>query len=502
MQVLKSKAGMTAIGILLLSVIILLLKSNFFMKQNKLNNFLVFTHGPPDSCDPLKYDSFVNHVAFSSVNSNLVSQYKLGEHTPEIAKSWTVNKDFTKWAFKIRPNFTFSDGSLITGHTVLSSWLRMAKIMKSRNSSSGFFENLVGYEVLSATSESIEGLSATEDTIIIKLKKPMPKLLDKISFGLYSVVHPSHFDKTGKWIMGKEHLITSGAYKIKEWTDKKIILSLRTDYPADLIHPNPLTEIEIFWDRNAHPNDLIDIAMGSELTTPPKSGFILRGAPPSSIIFMRVLSWRNPKSIFFKKKSRIQLRNLFYQNLETAGFKPIRSFFPLIIKDTKELSDAPILPVKFQGSLNVAMWQQQMRIGIQVFEAVLSSLKIAGIKPEKKEITFAHLIEELLHQKVDTTWDITGYGTGILASDPQDDVRFMFKSKEGILLPDESGEILKELDKETLDIQKINELLWDQGLIWPVTHYSSGLWTRPDLDFSEINLVLPPTSFQWIGWKD
>ena len=75
-------------------------------------------------------------------------------------------------------------------------------------------------------------------------------------------------------------------------------------------------------------------------------------------------------------------------------------------------------------------------------------------------------------------------------------------TKEGILLPDESGEILKELDKETLDIQKINELLWDQGLIWPVTHYSSGLWTRPDLDFSEINLVLPPTSFQWIGWKD
>ena len=77
----------------------------------------------------------------------------------------------------------------------------------------------------------------------------------------------------------------------------------------------------------------------------------------------------------------------------------------------------------------------------------------------------------------------------------------MLKSKEGILLQDETGEILKELEKSPLNIQRINELLWEQGLIWPVKHFASGLWARPDLDFSQINLILPPTKFQWIGWK-
>jgi len=111
------------------------------------------------------------------------------------------------------------------------------------------------------------------------------------------------------------------------------------------------------------------------------------------------------------------------------------------------------------------------------------------------------LMDQIVHKKTNTTWDITGYTTGILASAPIDDVRFMFKSKEGIALPDESGNVLSELDQDNVDLQKINEFLWEQGLIWPITHYSSGLWARPELDFSQINLVLPPTSFQWVGWK-
>lgn len=471
------------------------------MKEDSAKRIIVFTLGAPDSSDPLKYDSFVNHIAFTSVNGNLVSQYKLGEHNPEIAQSWTVNHDHTEWLFKIRPNATFSDGSLITGQTVLASWIRMAKIMKSRNSKSGFFENLLGYGDLVSNSISMAGLSATENSIKIKLIKPMPKLLDKISFGLYSIIHPSHFDKNGQWIMGKKNLVTSGPYKILEWDDQHFVIALRSDYPSVLIHSNPLKEIEIFWNRNFYPLSSVDIAMGSELTQPPQSDFVLQGGAPSSIIYARVLSWRNPKSVFYQKKCRIKLRGLFYKNIENGGFKPIRSFFPLIIKGTKEFSDNQDLSEVSSGSLTVALWQQQMNIGALISDALLAAGKKANLQSYAKDIEFAAFKKEMLAHKVDTSWDITGAGTGILASDPVEDIRFMFKSKEGILLPDETGEILKELDNEDVDIQKINELLWAQGLIWPITHYSSGLWARPDLDFSQINLMLPPTSFQWIGWK-
>ena len=91
--------------------------------------------------------------------------------------------------------------------------------------------------------------------------------------------------------------------------------------------------------------------------------------------------------------------------------------------------------------------------------------------------------------------------TGISLEEPLDVVRFMFLSEEGIRLPDEDGSIRAELGRENPDIQKINELLWEQAIVWPVMHYSSGLWARGEIDFSEINLSLPPTDFEWLGQK-
>ncbi len=471
----------------------------------KNDSILVFVSGEPDTLDPLNYDSFVNHVVFGSVNSNLISQYKLGEHNPEIAKSWSVNSDHTKWIFKINPKVTFSDGSKITGNTVLLSWLRMAKIMKSRNSKSGFFENIVGYDNLDETSKEISGLSSTEETVTISLAKPMPNLLDKISFGLYAIVHSSHFDKNGRWIKNKENLITSGPYKISKWDNEKIILHLRSDYPKEMIHSKPLQKIIISWNHESEKTIQYDIVMGSELTGPPFENYIFQGAPPSSIFFMRILSWRNPKSVFSKKEVRIQFRNLFYKNLVNLGVTPTRSFFPLIIKNIRELSD-PVVKLSTtststNGEVVLPDYPLKSKVSIATANSLETTASEMGLKIKKMPISMQSLMDQIVHKKTNTTWDITGYTTGILASAPIDDVRFMFKSKEGIALPDESGNVLSELDQDNVDLQKINEFLWEQGLIWPITHYSSGLWARPELDFSQINLVLPPTSFQWVGWK-
>ena len=93
-------------------------------------------------------------------------------------------------------------------------------------------------------------------------------------------------------------------------------------------------------------------------------------------------------------------------------------------------------------------------------------------------------------------------GTGILIEDPKDDIRFMFLSKEGIQLPDSDGRIHEELNNAEFNPQKINQLIWEQAIVWPINHFAFGLWARRDtFDFSEINLVLPPTDFQWLGYK-
>jgi hypothetical protein len=483
--------------------------SHYSMSLNKSRRILFFMQAAPFSADPLEYDSFYHHVAFRSTFACLVSQYKLGEHTPELAESWVSNATQTEWRFKIRNGIKFSDGSPITPASIVQSWIRVAKAMHAKNSKSGFFENVEGYSNLKEDSESIAGLAIEGQYLTIKLLNPMPRLLDTISFGLYSVVHPSQYDaKTGKWFDDKHNIITSGPYSIDEWTDSRLQISLRKGFPEDLIHPVPIEKVEFFWDSLRAKNEDIDIAMGSSLTDPPGTSFTLHSGPASQIYFLRVLSWRDKKSIFSDRKNRIYFRNKFYEQMGANGIKIVRSFFPLIINGTKELQEPEYLS-KFNFTLNQELklpQYQKSAIPAKLIDNIIPSITNVAtqLRLNLKLLPFniKILFDEIKNQNPQTQWDLARYSTGILASSPFEDIKFMFLSKEGILLPDENGEILSEINKNTIDVQKVNELLWEQSIVWPITHFSSGLWAKPEFDFSQINLVLPPTAVQWIGWKN
>ena len=99
-------------------------------------------------------------------------------------------------------------------------------------------------------------------------------------------------------------------------------------------------------------------------------------------------------------------------------------------------------------------------------------------------------------------YDLTGGSTGILINNPYNDIEFMFNSKEGIRLPDADGSIKYELEKQNkMDLSKINELIWEQGIIWPLSHFSNGIWTKDTIDVSNLNTAIPPIEFNWIGLK-
>ncbi len=471
------------------------------------NRIYVLLHSPPYSADPMQYDSIIHHVAFGSILGNLVSQYKLGEYTPEIAKSWTSNSTQTEWVFTFRENLTYSDGSTLTPISYEQSLLRSAKIMKTKNSKSGVFEHIIGFDQLDSYSKNLPGLISTPTTLTFKLDTPMPHFLDKISFGLYAAAHQSMYESTtGKWLAEK-NIVSSGPYKIVEWTNEHLLLKLRTDYPQEIVHKKPINEIDISWNKSSNLKSTFDIILGSELSELQNNNLTLQAGAPSNIFFVRILNWKNKNSVFFNKKNRLLFRNEFYKLLEKNNLKPTRSFFPLIIKGVQELVDIDSNGFEFENSNHsiTIFTEKNQNTNTPIVEKIEELLSVSSNKFKLQintlPINFQKIYSDLENNITSNDWDIVRDSTGILASEPENDIKFMFKSKEGILLPDETGEILKELEKSPLNIQRINELLWEQGLIWPVKHFASGLWARPDLDFSQINLILPPTKFQWIGWK-
>jgi hypothetical protein len=462
----------------------------------------VFVVSAPYSADPLDYDAFVHHVVFRSVYSSLVTQYKLGSYTGVLASSWNSEKNFKSWSFEIRPDLSFENGEPITADAIALSFKRLAYVMKKKGSSSEVFDNLIGIERLESPSSDIDGIQALGNKLVFTFSKPVPKILDIISFGLYGVVHQSNFDsKTGAWLSPKR-LVSSGPYKIESWSDTEVTIVKRDRFISGLGHPKPFQKILFFWDPLRR--EEAELVMGDSIETDLKDKYQFYGGANSSIAYVRCRSWALKSSPCSSKEFRRAIRNRFYSEMEALGFDITRSFFPLAIKSIEEMpsDDKPSSQTFDAIVARIAISKTRNPVFQGFNKAVESALTAMGVVNTKVDVPRSTWMKEYEQNLSSYSADFYMLSTGILLEEPMHDIKFMFFSKEGVRLPDETGVIVAELKSDHPDIQRINHELWEQAIIWPVTHYASGFWSKGRTDFSLINLLLPPSDFHWLGEQD
>lgn len=147
----------------------------------------------PTIADPLEFDLFSNHIAFRSVLAGLVVKSHKSGFRGILSKEWTISSDKKQIQFVIRENVRFENGDLITPDIIKTNFKRMAFLQKKRNSNAGLTEFVQGIESMRSPCDEITGIVTDKSTITFKFTRPMEKLLDLMSFGLYSVAHPSNF---------------------------------------------------------------------------------------------------------------------------------------------------------------------------------------------------------------------------------------------------------------------------------------------------------------------
>lgn len=448
--------------------------------------------GKPYSGDPLEYDYSIHHAIFRSVLGGLVSNYSKNEIVPVIASSWTSSEDKKLWTFNIRDDLTFENGDKITAAIVKQSFCRMAFLQKQRDSNTGLLEYLEGYERIDSIN-NCDGLIADGGVLTFKLTKKIDNFLETISFGLFSIVHPLNFDANGKWKDDKK-IISSSFYRIKDWNDSSLILDLREDFNLDVGHANKIKKLKVFWDAVEEQNP--DIRMTSSFDPIPAGYRFVNGAE-SNIAFLRVVNWKSEASPLHKENVRKDLRDLFYRNLEKSGVKIVKSFFPLSINGVSELvSQGTKAPELDNAGLVFAPLNNKMG---SFNESLILAAEESGLKSSllSAEERFELLETDLVNYQA----DVIAMWTGILIDKPHDDIKFMFESKEGIYLPDQTGEILEVLKNDNFNVQKINELLFEQAIIWPITHFSDGIQIVESIDISHLNPMRPPIDFTFVGLK-
>lgn len=470
--------------------------------SSKSSVLSVWSQGMPTSADPIDYDAFVHHIAFGSVFGTLVSNYKAGAYVGIIAESWLVDQQKMNWSFKIRSGLQYSNGDIISPNTVLYSLKRQFLLMKKRGSKSGVYEHINGIENLISLDSDIEGLYANDNSIEFKFSKPMPNLLDQLSFGLYGISHPSNYDKiSGLWNKTSK-IISSGPYQIDNWNEQQLSLKFRPDFMTSvgLDSRQRFKQITISWSETSRLE--ADLISGADIEDPFLEGFTFYGPNRSNILYLHCLSWWDPNSPLHDIETRRKMRTLFYKSLIEQDLAPSYSFFPLATRSVEQVSSNE--SILSQGSESIPDIEREISflkhpLPFDTFNKIYeaSSRSVAGdIKFPNKQWTL--LINELNPYTKDYKIDMVAIVTGMLVEYPDEDIKFMVLSKEGIRLPDPTGRLKELTSVEKVHPQSINEQLWEDAIIWPVKHLSMGLWAKDSIDLKELNLSLPPTNFMWV----
>lgn len=489
--------------LLIIPIILIGIKINMNVTNNDTLKITLVMQ--PKSTDPLDYDSSIHHNTMRSIYASLVSNYKKGEITPQIATKWEALDNHKIWKLDISKDWKFQSGLHVTPQIVVKSLKRVLKIKNQMDSKSGLLEYLIDSDKIINIDDDIRGLQFNENQVIFNFKKPMPDFLEKISFGLYAIVSPEDYDKQGNW-KNKKKINASGLYSIKEWDDKKFVINARIKDFHDKFSDNSIKEIIFIY-----PDDLSKIENSKMVFSDRLNNRIndeewnfASSSLDNKMFYIQVMKWELKDSIYSKKEFRKKLRYQFYKSLQASGMPIVKSFFPLSITGVKELKLNSEELLDFKGN----------EIATQPFGT--TNYKAENLKKAQADYfaeAFFGLCERVnaksaIHDYPEKesdekkVFDLQFLGTGISVDEPFEDIRFMFKSKHGIQLPDENGIIHKKIGSN-FSIQEINEELWEQAIIWPIKHYSSGFWYKKDghLDISELNILLTPMDFQFLKWK-
>ncbi len=473
---------------------------SFLMTDQERKTILnVWTYQNPYSTDPLKYDAAVHHIAFRGVYSSLVSQYPSSGLQGDLATQWYSTSDKKKWSFLIPEGMTFSDGSPLTAEVIRKSLSRAAYILKLKGSKAGVLEHLIGYESMKGI-QNIEGIGVEQNgvsrLVTLTFSKPMPRLLELISFGMYAIVSPEDYDADdGHWINPKA-IRASGPLKLLSFDDRTIQLERWRQ-----LGPRQINRYSLRWSSEA--KNEADLILASSHTVVDRGREAATG-PLSDTSYIHCNSWNRRDSPCHQIETRRWLRTKFYESIESQGLHPPSSFFPPSL-----ITRSPYQSSKNQGQEPKGLFRLNIRLNKstatttpvfnKAFKDLLKLSCLHGIFTDPSTEDQLHELDPNL-QSYET--DLIGRMTGILLESPSDDIRFMFESKEGIRLPDPTGKIHNLLQNESLDIAAIDQQLLDDAIIWPIGHSASSLiFTKDLLDLTQLNLVQPPTDLSRIRFK-
>lgn len=182
-------------------------------EKTKKDSVVIYSGLSPRTLDQHDSTDVSTAILIRNLYANLYRLDKNGNVVPELAKSYKVNSDYTKYTIRLREGLKFSDGSPLTATDVAYTYKR------------GMKSNVTYYEILKSVK------AKNDDTVEITLKDSNNSFLNDLTVEYMCVMSKKAIEDGMN--VAKLPTVTSGAYTVCSWEkDKSIELKANPYYFA------------------------------------------------------------------------------------------------------------------------------------------------------------------------------------------------------------------------------------------------------------------------------
>lgn len=195
--------------------------------ESKLSFFL--TDKPlAFSVSHLDSDFLDNMVIMEQVVGTLVKDGSSGVG-PYLAEKWISSADEKLWTFYLRKNLKCENGEIIDAFSFARNLKRLLRIY-AKDYAPPVFDHLKGWKDFISGNDAALGIKAVgAEELVFKFEKRPSGFLEFLSMPYYGYYSDDDFDPSLKW-KDNQKIISSGAYKLKDFTNFKVSLEARSGW--------------------------------------------------------------------------------------------------------------------------------------------------------------------------------------------------------------------------------------------------------------------------------
>lgn len=243
---------MKKLWILLMCLLMLVLSGCGTEKNDTVSYAL---EAEPASLDPAMTTGLTEANVQAELFEGLTRLDRDNQPQPALAERWDISPDGKTYTFHLRPGITWSDGTPITAHDFVYSWMRVIDpAVASPNAYMMFI--IDGAEAFSKKQGSAEdvGIKAPDDrTLQVRLKNPTAYFLNLTSFHCYYPV-PEALVRANPdtWAANAGGFVGCGPFTLEKWIHSSEIT----------VKKNPA-----YWDAGHVRSDYLDFPISESQST-------------------------------------------------------------------------------------------------------------------------------------------------------------------------------------------------------------------------------------------